>query len=280
MTRQLVVTADDLGLGPQTNAAVVDLLAEGRALTATTLMTVAPGAADAVARVRSAGIAAPRLHVTMTSAREMSPWRPLATDVPTLTDGGGTFHAALGRLTGTATAVDVAREMTAQLAWMRDAGLPPAALDSHSGILYGARGKSLLTTAIDFCAEHSLGFRLPRRLPRLVDLAWRGRIRRRYDEGVALAAARGVRLPETIVGCWLPGRLLLGYAQLRANVLSQLRQLPDGVSELILHPAPEGVARRLDPAEGRKRVWELRLLRDPLFLRTLRSEGIGLVPAW
>ncbi|MPV37776.1 ChbG/HpnK family deacetylase [Georgenia subflava] len=279
MSRRLVVTADDLGMDAHANEEIVDLLGRG-VLTSTTLMTVAPGAADAAARVRAAGLAAPRLHVTLTSARELGPWRPLAADVPTLTDARGRFHVDPGRLAGRASVAEVAREMTAQLAWMHATGLRPGALDSHSGSLYGSRGESMMNTAMTFCAENGLGFRLPRRLPRVLDLGIRGRLRRRYDAGLAAADAHGVPLPQTMIGCWLPGRLIAGYAHLRANVLRKLRDLPDGVSELILHPAPAASVHSLDRAEGRKRVWELRLLRDPLFLRTIRREGISLVPAW
>ncbi|MFH5824155.1 carbohydrate deacetylase [Georgenia sp. AZ-5] len=279
MTRQLVVTADDLGLDVETNEAIVDLMSDGL-VTATTLMTVAPAAADGVERVRAAGLPAPRLHVTLTSAREFRPWRPLAADVPSLTDGDGSFHADPRLFASAVTPEHVLREMTAQLGWMHREGLRPAALDSHSGSLYGARGPALMSTALRFSAEHDLGFRLPRRMPRIADVLWRGRARRRYDEAVAHAASLGVRLPETMVGCWAPGRLLASYAQLRASVLTQLRFLPEGVSELIVHPAPAAAAARLHGGEGRKRLFELRLLRDPAFRRTLRREGIQLVPAW
>ncbi|WP_043501556.1 ChbG/HpnK family deacetylase [Georgenia sp. SUBG003] len=218
--------------------------------------------------------------MTLTSPRELRPWRPLAADVPSLTDRHGLFHVELARSQGAASPHDVGLEMEAQLSWMTDAGLRPGALDSHSGVLYSHRGGPLMDTALRFCAENSLGFRLPRRLPRLLDVTVRGPLRRRYDEAVAAAGAYGVRLPESIIGAWLPGRLLTGYAQLRRNVLSQLRSLPDGVSELIVHPAPAAAAGLLDRAEGRKRMWELRLLQDPLFLRAIRSERIQLVPAW
>ncbi|GAA4434226.1 hypothetical protein GCM10023169_41570 [Georgenia halophila] len=276
MSRRLVVTADDLGLGPRTNEAIVDLAARGR-ITSTTLMPVAPGARDAVDRVRAAGVADPRLHVTLTSARELPPWRPLATDVASLTDGDGTFHILPSRIHGAGEPAELRREMRAQLFWMHEYGLRPTGLDSHSGSLYGRRG---LSAALRFCAEQSLAFRLPRRLPRLVDVGLRGRLRRRYDEAVGAALDLGLSLPETLVSTWLPGRMLVSYGQLRALVLGQLRALPDGVSELVLHPAPASAAGRLDAAEGRKRVWELRLLHDPLFLKTLHRERIGLVPAW
>ncbi|WP_164737409.1 ChbG/HpnK family deacetylase [Georgenia sp. SYP-B2076] len=279
MTRHLVVTADDLGLDADTNRSIVGLMREGL-VTATTLITVAPAAADAVRRVLAANVPVPNLHVTLTSAREFRPWRPLAPDVASLTDASGAFHIAPARVGARASADDVVREMAAQLRWMHTAALRPAVLDSHSGSLYGVRGRSFLSAALDFSAEHGLGFRLPRRLPGLVGCVVPRRLRRRYEDAVAGAEARGVRLPETMVSSWLPGTLVLSYAQLRASVLAQLRRLPEGVSELMLHPAPPSAARRLHPAEGRKRVWELRLLRDPLLARTLRRERIELVPAW
>ncbi|WP_127131887.1 carbohydrate deacetylase [Georgenia sp. SYP-B2076] len=279
MTRRLVVTADDLGLDPDTNEAIAELLADGL-LSATTLMPVAPAADDAVRRVLAAGLPVPHLHVTLTGAREFAPWHPLAPDVPSLTDPSGAFHLDPARVERAGTPRDVAREVTAQLAWMRAAGLGPSALDSHSGTLYGMHGRSFADVAVELCAEHDLALRIPRRLSRVVALALRGRFRREHARAVALADALGVRLPEVMVGSWLPGRMILGYPQLRAEVLAQLRALPEGTSELVLHPAPKSAARRLAPAEGKKRLWELRLLRDPALARTLRRERIELVPGW
>lgn len=279
MTRQLVVTADDLGIDAPTNAAIVDLLAQGL-ITSTTLMTVAPAARDAVARVRAAGVATPRLHVTLTSARELSPWRPLAPGVHSLTDMRGAFHVDPSRFEAGAADEHVAAEMSAQLGWMRDAGLEPAAVDSHSGSLYGFRGRSFLPTVMDFTSAQGMGFRLPRRFGRLVTAVLPRSVRRRHADAVERADAGGVRLPETMIGSWLPGRLLVTYAQLRHDVLTQLRALPEGISELVMHPAPAAAVRRMPQAEGRKRVWELALLRDPVLHRVLRRERIELVPAW
>lgn len=279
MTRQLVVTADDLGIDAPTNAAIVELLAQGL-ITSTTLMTVAPAATDAVARVRAVGVATPRLHVTVTSARELVPWRPLAPGVHSLTDMRGAFHVDPSRFEADAADEHVAAEMGAQLAWMRAAGLEPGAVDSHSGSLYGFRGRSFLPTVLDFTAAQGMGFRLPRRFGRLVTAVAPRSVRRRHADAVELADAGGVRLPETMIGSWLPGRLLLSYAQLRHDVLAQLRALPEGISELVMHPAPAAAVRRMTRAEGRKRVWELALLRDPVLHRLLGRERIELVPTW
>lgn len=278
MSRQLVITADDLGVDPATNTTIVELLTLGL-VSASTLITVAPAATDAVQRVRAAGVPEPRLHITLTSARELGPWRPLSGDVPSLTDHHGAFPVSATMAEWRAVPADVHREMAAQLAWMHRTGLRPTVLDSHSGSLYGMRGRSLARTAVDFCADHGLAMRLPRRLHPVLASAV-PLLRGRHVAAVARADALGVRLPATMIGAWLPGRMLRGYRHMRDGILRQLRALPDGTSELVVHPAPERGARLLVGPEGRKRVWELRLLNDPVFARTLVEEDIRVVPTW
>lgn len=278
--RRLVITADDLGMDPDTNEAILDLLREER-VSASTLMTVAPGAEDAVTRLRGAGVPEPHLHVTLTGAREFAPWRPLAaSSVPSLTTDAGDFHVSAARLERSGLHAEVVLEIAAQLTWMRARGLRPAAIDSHSGTLYGMRGRSYAADAVALCAENGLDLRVPRRLSRAIGAALGSGFRRAHAGAIALAAASGVRLPEAIITAWLPDRSVISYGQLRGSVLAQLRGLPPGTSELIMHPAPPEGASRLNPWAARKRVWELRLLRDAAFHRELRREGIRVVPAW
>ena len=278
MERKLVITADDLGVDPDTNATIVELLREGL-ISATTLIPVASAAEDAVRRIRQARLPAPRLHLTLSSSREMPPWRPLSREVASLTGPDGTFPTDAGVAERRASLSDLATELLAQLRWMHRAGLRPAGLDSHSGTLYGLRGRPLAAAAVEFCAANGLGFRLPRTLQRSAGLAVRG-LRRAHRSAVQQADSLRVRLPELLVSSWLPGRMVLSYAQLRTEVLHQLRRLPAGTSELLLHPSPASAAQWLPAAEARKRLWELRLLRDEVFHRALRRQSIEVVPAW
>lgn len=278
MERKLVITADDLGVDPDTNATIVELLREGL-ISATTLIPVACAAQDAVGRIKQAGLPAPRLHLTLSSSREMPAWRPLSAGVRSLTGQDGTFPIDAGIAERAATLKDLSTELFAQLRWMHQAGLQPAGLDSHSGSLYGLRGRSLAAAAVEFCAANDLGFRLPRTLQRTLTLAVRG-LSRAHRRAVQQADSLRVRLPEVLVSSWLPGQLVLSYGQLRAEVLHQLRRLPAGTSELILHPSPASAAQWLPAAEARKRLWELRLLRDDVFHRALHRSGIQVVPAW
>ncbi|QOR69401.1 ChbG/HpnK family deacetylase [Ruania alkalisoli] len=278
MQRRLVITADDLGVDPETNATIVELLRE-RAISATTLIPVASAAEDAVRRLKAAGLTQPRLHITFSSARGLPAWGPLAPGVGTLTDARGKFALDPAHAERRASMPDVTRELLAQLDWMRRSGMRPAGLDSHSGTLYGLYGRSMAGDAVDFCAANGLDFRMPRRLSRTLGLAVRG-LRRAHRSAVQRADALRVRLPEVLVSSWLPGPMVLSYAQLRTEVLAQLRRLPAGTSELITHPSPPSAAHWLPVAEARKRLWELRLLRDDVFHRALRRAGIEVVPAW
>ncbi len=280
MERRLVITADDLGVDAATNEAIVELMRDGL-VSATTLIPVAPAAGDAVDRLKAAGLGAPRLHFALSSGREWewAGWRPLGTDVVSLTDEDGTLPVSPAGVEHRVDAADVARELHAQLDWMARLGLRPTGLDSHAGTLYGFQGRSLADLAVDFCAAHDLAFRLPRKLLTVLQLTVRG-LRGAHRRAVGLADERGVALPETLISAWLPGRMVLTYAQLRAEVIGQLRGLPPGTSELMVHPAPRAAATRMLPSDGRKRMWELRLLRDPVLHRELHRERISIVPAW
>jgi hypothetical protein len=71
------------------------------------------------------------------------------------------------------------------------------------------------------------------------------------------------------------------YPTLRDHYLRLLERLPEGVSEIFLHPAPDTARlRALSPGWWRKRSWELRLLKDPVFIREIGRQGIDLVSGW
>lgn len=267
--RRLVVTADDLGRDPVSTATVLGLLAEGH-VTATTLLVVGPGAADAAAGAAALGVT-PRLHATLTSEHDLPPWSPLSRRML----DGAAHLAADPHLLQDLTEEDVAAELTAQLAWMRGAGLHPGGADSHAGTLYGLTGTSWLELTLRWCAEHGLAFRLPRDLAPYLGAPPPGDLAARHREALALADALGVPLPATTLTNAGSAVELGSYETLRDRTIEMLDRLPEGTSELFLHPA-EGL-----PGEtGRTRAWEAQLLRDPAWRAALDAARIELVPDW
>lgn len=277
MTRSLVLTADDAGTDPDADREIAALLA-GSPLTAVSVITADPadpaagpdhrpgngwanpGAARAVRLItRSAPDVAPGVHVVLPAAAPV-----------------GGFD-------------DVADRITTQLAALARAtaavGAPaPDRLDSHQGTLYGLLGRSYLAEAIGVCAARGLALRLPRGLDLYGDddpvLATPG-VRARHATAVAAADAAGVPLPQVIATHRGGDAEARDYATLRDHYLRLLERLPEGVSEIFLHPAPETARlRELSAGWLRKRTWELRLLGDPVFTREIERQGIDLVKRW
>jgi hypothetical protein len=169
------------------------------------------------------------------------------------------------------------READAQLDWARRHGLAVRAADSHAGTLYGLHGHSWLRETLEWCQRHGLAFRLPRDAGPYFGGPLPAPIAQAHQQAVALADALGVAIPQTIITNRLPAAQLGSYQHLRDNYRDHLVSLPEGTSELFLHPSGEGAVTGPD---GILRVWEARLLRDPLWRATLDSEGIEVVSGW
>lgn len=258
--RRLVITADDLGRDPCTDATVLDLLAAGH-VTATTLLTVTPGAAAAVARLAALGVR-PRLHATLTSERGLAPWPARSR------------NAILQPTLARASVDDVMAELAAQLAWLREHGSAPSGADSHAGTLYGLDGGPWLAPVLRWCAAEGLAFRLPRHLaPYLGEVP--ADLADRHRDAVALADQLGVPLPEAMITNRATAAELASYDALLEQLTSALAALPEGTSELFLHPA-EG----LPGPVGQVRAWEARLLRDPAWHEALASADLETASDW
>lgn len=273
MTRSLVLTADDAGTDPDVDREIAALLS-GSPLTAVSVITAQhdgtdPGAGDAgetdhgaaraVALVaRAAPDVAPGVHVVLPPAPEGG-----------FDDVVARVTAQIDTLTRAATAV----------------GAPaPDRLDSHQGTLYGLQSRSYLAEAIGVCAQRGLAFRLPRGLelygdddPTLAAPA----VRTQHASAVAAADAAGVRLPCAIA-THRGGDVQAGdYVTLRAYYLGLLERLPEGTSEIFVHPAPDTARlRKASVGWWRKRTWKLRLLGDPVFIREIERQGIDLLGRW
>ncbi|AQZ63722.1 hypothetical protein BKM31_21680 [[Actinomadura] parvosata subsp. kistnae] len=274
MSRRLVITADDLGREPGTTEVIVALLAEGH-ISATTLICVSPEAERAAGQVRHTGVVS-RLHVTLTSEGGLPRWRPLTTGA-TLTDPDGTLTDDPFVLGARGTAADVIAEADAQLRWMRAHDLTPEAADSHAGTLYGLHGRSWLAETLGWCARHGLAFRLPRDPEPYFGGPLPPPLAAAHERAVAHADALGVPIPHTIATNRRTARDLGGYERLRDDYLRRLAALPEGTSELFLHPSR---ADAVTGPDGIVRTWETRLLRDPVWHKALDSEDIEVVAGW
>ena len=232
----LIVTADDFGAAREINDAV-EAAHRGGILTAASLMVGAPAASDAVARARRLPSLRVGLHVVLVEGRPVLP----ASQLSRLVDRGGWLRADLAAL-GAAIAFSrrarsqLAAEISAQFEAFRDTGLPLDHCTIHRHFhLHPTVGRMLAEIGARFGVRAmraplepaSVLRRIERRTPILpakllapLAVALRRRLR-----------GAGFLVPDRVFGLQWSG----GMTKDRLSGL--IRNLPDGISEIYLHPA-------------------------------------------
>jgi chitin disaccharide deacetylase len=155
--KQLVVTADDLGLSLAVNEAVRSAHREG-ILTCASLMIAAPAADEAVAMAKAEGLPV-GLHLTLVDGRSMLP----PARVPDLVDARGLFRTGLGgpavRLGVSARARSQARaECEAQLEAFLATGLKLDHVNAHH---HFHLHPSVLTIVVELARRYRAAVRIP-----------------------------------------------------------------------------------------------------------------------
>src|SRR5262245_32508336 len=234
--KQLVVTADDFGLAPEVNEAVETAHQHG-ILTAASLMVAGPAAQDAIARARRLPRLRVGLHIVLV---EGSPKLP-PERVPDLVDARGHFRTDMARLglaiaTRRAVRQQVRAEIEAQFEAFRASGL---ALDHVNAHKHFHLHPMIASEIIAVGARYGMrGLRVPReptsvlsiiepraaRAPAWVTAPWAGLLAWR-------ARQAGLQVPDAVFGLAWSG------AMTTARLLGLLQHLPEGRSEVYLHPA-------------------------------------------
>jgi predicted glycoside hydrolase/deacetylase ChbG (UPF0249 family) len=263
----VILNADDLGLTVGVNRGIFEAVRAG-AVTSASLMVGAPGWEDALDRIRAddTGLSV-GLHLNLTVGRPL-------TAAPSLRDRAGHFHSlrslTLRATTGRIDPEDVRAESAAQLEALAAAGVAPKHMDGHrhvhllpsvaSAVLDAARGAGVRFVRMPLEPAREVWGRPPAALKQLV-------LR------VSAAAARlHARAPVHF-----RGMALLGARDMTRSLSGLLGRLPEGVTEIAVHPGyvtPELSA--LDPyTAGRER--ELAALTSPAVLGRLRDGSLRLI---
>lgn len=272
--RYLIINADDYGLCPASNEGV-ERLFNADAITTTTLMPPAPFAEDGVRRARANPRMRVGLHLTTTCEYDNYRWGPIDTSCKSLMDASGYFYATAQESLSHATREDMEKELNAQYQWMVDRGLPPEHVDSHMATVYGLYGFSCMDIALGLCAKHSLHFRFPR-LPETFSPRLPQSVQETAAQGVRLADQLGVGLPTGLFTYDYDVQPTDSYEAFRESYMEMVRLSPQGVSELFMHPCIETEQLKEINPQWKKRVWEYRVLTDPVFRNCIHAEGIRL----
>jgi len=271
--KQLIVTADDFGAALAVNDAVERGHIEG-VLTAASLMVGASAAADAVARTRRLPKLRVGLHLVLVEGRPMSD----PADIPDLVTADGAFRTDMARLGAeiffkVGARRQLAREIEAQFQAYAATGLPLDHVNTHKhfhlhptitdmivriGPRFGMKAmrtpiepRAVLVAVEPAASPHSSYVTAP----------W-ARL------GKARLRRAGIATPDQVFGLNWSGAMTAG------RLAGLIRRLPEGLSEIYLHPAT--AAAYDGSAPGYRYVEEFEALIDPNVIAATRAEGLAL----
>jgi predicted glycoside hydrolase/deacetylase ChbG (UPF0249 family) len=263
--KQLVVNADDFGFTPDVNSGIVDAHRHG-ILTAATLMANGDAFDDAVRLARETPTLDIGCHLVLIGGRSLVTGKALPATVPQLLAA-----LAMGR-------IRVYDELAAQLRRMVDAGLQPTHLDTHK---HTHLAPPVLDAVARLAGEFDVRWvrrpfdfplrALPGGVPRLKRLTSHalGLLRRRFHR---VLTGHGCRTTGHFAGFQITGRFRT------AELVELMSQIPQGSTELMVHPGHCGPALRAAPTRLKEsREAELAALVAPEVRAAILHHQIELV---
>ena len=260
--KQLVVNADDFGFTPDVNQGIVEAHRQG-ILTATTLMANGAAFDDAVRLAAQYPALDVGCHLVLVGGRSLVTGAELPRTVSDLL-------LAIGRRQ-----IRIYDELSAQVNKIRAAGIRPTHLDTHKHThlappvlravarIAQESGIAWVRRPFDFPMTTSAPF-LKRATSRALGL-----VRKQFHRTLE---RHGCRTTDTFAGFQITGRFRT------PELVALIRQLPDGLTELMCHPGRCGESLRQARTRLKEsREEELRALTAPETRRALEECGVELV---
>jgi hopanoid biosynthesis associated protein HpnK len=230
----LIVTADDFGIAPEVNEAVTRAHREG-ILTCASLMVAAPAVADAVARARTMPNLGVGLHLVLVEGKPVLP----PSQIPALVGADGYFRtdmvkASFGMAFLPSIKRQLATEIEAQFAAFASTGLKLDHVNAHKHFhLHPTIGRLMVEIGRRYGMTSARAPIEPIAVLRRIEPNATGGDVERFV---------GARLKDRLWagGIWSPDQvfgLAWSGAMTTRRVAAILDNLPEGVSEIYLHPA-------------------------------------------
>ncbi len=214
---RLVVNVDDLGASPDAAEGAVRLWEAG-AISSVSVMAFGEDFAHTVALLKERGVPT-GVHLALNHGAGVLG----AAEVPSLHGPDGRLWETVEDTLAHMDLSEVRREFGAQIRALVDAGIRPAHLDSHMGIVFGR--PALMEIYRSLALEYGTGMALP--------------ASSYFDSSRKALAAASLRASDSLVGIYeLPGRAAETPENRAAAYAALLASLPPGLNHLYSHPAP------------------------------------------
>ncbi len=277
--KRLIINADDLGADEGRNEGIFEAIRAG-VVTSASILPNGPALDHALGILRSGGFERVSfgVHLNLTEGR------PLAAGLSGLTGSDGNFlgkaaaHWLLMKTGNASLQSEIAKEISAQIAQLCDAGIEVTHVDGHQHVhVFPA----VITAALEGAGRHGIRWmRIPDEevsggsagnraglFEEALRFSTLGKSARRHLEGTGIRAAGHFR-----------GLLLKGC--LSVKVLSAvIEDLPDGLTELMVHPGRTMPGSAAGPFSGfstADREGETEVLLDAHIRTVLEQSGVVL----
>jgi chitin disaccharide deacetylase len=269
--KYLIIHADDAGMSHSVNRATIEAMERGIVSSASILVPPAwfPEFADYARKhpEKDYGI-----HLTLTSEWEFYRWGPVAPreQVPSLVDARGYLWHNVGLVMQHVKAEEAEIELRSQINRARQFGVPLSHLDTHMGALFSR------PDLMEVYVKLGLEFDLPVLFIREISPP----VAREYPA----LASRGQVMIERLKSRRFPlldniGQFYDGdsHEERHKSYINFLRDLPAGVSELIIHCGYDDEELRAITDSAPRRDGDRRIFTDPATIALVKDLGIEVI---
>lgn len=265
----IMLHADDIGMSPGANTSAVYYL-QNEMIQSAAVMVPCPGYEEIADWRRQYQEFDLGLHLTLTSEWKTYRW-PTVVDtdkVPGLIDPEGKMWHSVRQVVSSASAEEVEAEIRAQIERAIADGFNPSHIDTHMGTLYGHHD---YTGAYLKVAEEY-------RIPAMVISMQNPVVVEHFKKAgypvteEMISHVKNYSLPKLDFFTSVPtGKT---YEEKLENFKSLVKELPNGITEIIFHPSDHSEELKEITNSWQQRVWEAEMFADPDLWKFFEEEEI------
>ena len=265
----LMLHADDAGMCEEANIAIKNYLDKNEIQNAA-IMVPCPFAKPAMKWAVEHPNVDIGLHLTLTSEWKTYRWGPVAdlSEVPGLVDSNNKFWHEVPQVVKHASAEEVEKEIRAQIEKAKSAGMNPSHIDTHMGTLYGSPEyvKVFLKVAEEYgIPANAIELSNPKVVEHFKKSGYPI-----TDE--VIKTMENYSLPKLDFFTSVPkGKT---YEEMREKFFQLIKNLPNGLTEIIFHPSIETEKLKTITNSWQQRIWESELFSDPVVKNFFNDEEI------